>query len=137
VRVRHADAGGAELVAVELPGEGVGQALGDDVIADRDGHRVPRHPARAEPQVVVELVHGGGLQPFHVLGRTQQVDAVRDRASRIRLMAEQVSKTVIGTTPMPEVDAASRPKRPALVVGADRRGRRIRRGVAGRLFGRP
>ncbi|MFI6708801.1 hypothetical protein ACIBF7_20360 [Nonomuraea sp. NPDC050478] len=43
---RWAPAGRAELVAVELAGEGVGQALGD-VIANRDGHRVPPSRCRA------------------------------------------------------------------------------------------
>src|SRR5690606_32407729 len=52
-------------VAPELAGEGVGEPLGDDVLPDGDGRRVPG-PVGV-PEVVVELVDGDRLDALEDL----------------------------------------------------------------------
>src|SRR5699024_6668786 len=76
VQVRATDRGMAEVVAVQLTGEGIGQSFGDDMLADHHAGGIPHHAAGGVAQVVVQLVRRGGLETNEVLlgGPHRQLD---------------------------------------------------------------
>lgn len=59
--------------SVQFGGEDVGESLGDHVLADGDRGRIPDDTAGGVAHVVVQLVHGDGLESVeHARGRPQR-----------------------------------------------------------------